>query len=131
MNQTWAIIIALAVVITSAFVISLITELRKTVRSINDFFKTIEGSLKPTLEELQQTLSSLKRVSDDLNTITSDIKLLSGALRDAAADVKRASGAIEALSSSAAVKASGLKAGVRAGLGVLVNNLFSKKGGGT
>jgi uncharacterized protein YoxC len=130
MNQIWLALITLAVVITAGFLISLIIELRKTVRNISDLLKTTEESLKPTLEELQLTLKSLRNISDDINEVTTDIKTFSGSVKDVGMNVRHVSNLVEGLTSSTFIKVTGLKAGIKAGLMVLLSNLFTKKGGG-
>jgi uncharacterized protein YoxC len=130
MSQLWLTLIGIAVVVTAGFVVSLIIELKKTVRSLNDFLKTTEESIKPTLEELQQTLRSLRNVSNDLNDVTTDIKTLSGSVRDVGLNIKHVSNIVEDITSSGYIKVSGVKAGIKTGIMVLLNNLFSRKGGG-
>ena len=130
MNQLWGALIVLSVVATSVFLILLILELRKTARSLSEFLERTEESFKPTLEELQQTLRSLRNVSDNLSDATNDIKTFSMAVRDVGQHVRHISNTIEDVTSSTAIKASGLKVGIRTALGVLLSNLFLKKGGG-
>lgn len=130
MNQIWLLLIVISVVVTSGFIISLIIELKKTVRILNELLKTTEESVKPTLEELQQTLKSLRNVSDDINVVTTDVKTLSGSVRDVGLNIKQVSNLVEEVTSSTLIKASGLKAGIKTGLMFLLNNLFLKKGGG-
>lgn len=130
MSQLWLTLIGISVVVTAGFVISLILEMKKTFHSLNDFLRSREESLKPTLDELQQTLRSLRNVSDDLSEVTSDIKTLSGSLRDIGLNIKSVSNVIEDITSSSYIQASGVKAGLKTGILVLLNNLFSKKGGG-
>lgn len=130
LNYIWLGIIAIAAAATAAYVISLIIELKKTLHSVNALLKTTEDNLKPTLEELQQTLRSLRNVTDDINEVTSDVKVLSKSVRDVGKNVSHVSGLISNVSSLAAMKASGLRAGVKAGVGVLMSNLFSRIGGG-
>lgn len=129
-NSIWFGIIAIAVAALAGYIISLIIELKKTVRSVNELLKTTEDNLKPTLEELQQTLRSLRNVTDDINEVTSDVKVLSKSVRDVGENVSHVSGLISTVTSLAAMKASGLRAGVKAGMGVLISNLFSRIGGG-
>ena len=130
MSQLWLTLIGISVIVTAGFVIWLIIEVKKTLRSLNDFLKTSEESLKPTLEELQQTLRSLRSVSNDLNDVTSDIKTLSGSIRDVGLNIKSVSNMVEDVTSSGYIKVSGMKAGIKTGIMVLLSNLFSKKGGG-
>jgi uncharacterized protein YoxC len=128
MNQIWLIIIAIAVAVTAGFIVSLIIELKKTLRSLNDFLKTTEETIKPTVEELQQVLASVRSVSNDVNDITSDIKTLSGTVRDVGQNIRYASSFIGGLASGTTLKAAGIKAGVKTALGVLLKNFLSKKG---
>ena len=128
-NGLWLALIGIAVVVTAGFVISLIIDLKKTLRSLDGLLNTTEESLKPTLEELQQTLKSLKGISDNLNDVTADMKTLSGSVRDVGLNIKHVSDVVEDVTSSVAIQASGVKAGLKTGLLVLLNNLFFKKGG--
>jgi uncharacterized protein YoxC len=130
MNQIWVGLIALAVVVLAGFIISLIIELKKTAYSLREFLTRGEESIKLTLEELQATLKSMRNISDDINDVTADIKIFSGSVRDVGKNINNLSNLIEDVASSATVKASGLKVGISTALGVLLNNLFSKKGGG-
>jgi uncharacterized protein YoxC len=128
-NQIWLPLIGIAVIVTAGFVVLLIIDLRKTLRSVDLLLKTTEESLKPTLDELQQTLKSLRNVSDDINEVTTDIKTLSGSVRDVGINIRGVSDLIADVTSSTVIQASGLKAGIRAGAEVLLSNLFSKIGG--
>ena len=128
MQETWIWVITIAVVILTGFLVALILELRKTIRSIDSLVKTTDQSLKPTLEELQQTLKNLNNISSDINEVTSDVKTLSNSLRDVGVSVKTAGTLIEHGISTTAIKAMGLKTGVKTGFEVLLKNLLSKKG---
>jgi uncharacterized protein YoxC len=132
MNQIWIWVIVAAIVATSVFLIMLLIELRKTAQSLREFLKTTGESTKTTLDELQQSLKSLRDVSDDIKDVTDDVKTFSDAIRDVGLNVKRISNLVEDVSSSALIKASGFKVGLRTALGVLSSDLLSnlfKKGG--
>jgi uncharacterized protein YoxC len=130
MNQIWLGLIAIAVVVTSGFIVSLIIELKKTTSSLREFLNTTEESLKPTMEELQQTLKSIRNISNNINDIADDIKIFSGSVRNIGENIGRVSKLIEGVTSSTVIKASGLKVGIKTALDILLNNLFSMKGGG-
>jgi uncharacterized protein YoxC len=125
--------------ITVAFIIAVIIfmyvmmELRKTIRALKELVNTTENSLKPTVVELQETLKSVRNVAENATAITTDIKVLSGALKDVGENVKRVSRDIkhmvdfvDGITSSAAVEASSLKAGAKAGFWFLLKNLSKK-----
>ena len=125
--------------ITVAFIIGVIIftyvmlDLRKTIRALKELVNTTENSLKPTVAELQETLKSVRNVAENATAITTDIKVLSGALKDVGENVKRVSRDIkhmvdfvDGITSSAAVEASILKAGAKAGFWFLLKNLSKK-----
>lgn len=129
MNQIWAGLIVIAFLVMVGFLISLIIELKKTARALREWLKTTEELTRPTFEELQQSLKSIKNVSDDINTVTTDIKTFSVALKDTGQNIKTLSTLIEQVTSSTLIKVSGLRAGIRTALEVLLSNIFLKKGG--
>jgi uncharacterized protein YoxC len=129
MNQIVLILIGISVIVTAGFTVSLIIELKKTIRNANELLRTTESILKPTLEELQQTLSSLRNVSEDINEVTTDVKTLSNSVRDVGLNIRSVSNLIENVVSTTAITASGLRAGVKTGLEFLLKNLFSRIGG--
>ncbi len=126
MNNIFAGLIALAALLLTGFLIVLILELKKTYSSIRN---TIENDLKITLEEIRETLKSIRNISENVNDITSDMKTLSGNVRDVGQNIKHVSSLVENVTSVTAVTASGLRAGIKAAMGVILNNLFSRKGG--
>ena len=128
MQETWIWVITGAIVILTGFLIALIVELKKTVRSIDNLVKTTDQSLKPISEELQQTLKKLNDISSDINEVTSDAKALSHTVRDIGISAKTAHTLIERGISTTAIRAMGLKAGIKTGFAVLGKTLLSKKG---
>ncbi len=128
-NQIWLGIIAIAVAVTAGYIISLIIELKKTINSVNVVLKSIEENLNPVLDELQLTLKGLRNISDDINEVTSDVKVLSKSFKDIGVNINRASSFIGTAASFASIRASGLKAGLKTGLGILISNIFSRIGG--
>ncbi|MGZ3514373.1 MAG: hypothetical protein ACXU93_10540, partial [Thermodesulfobacteriota bacterium] len=103
---------------------------RKTIHVLRELGNTMENSLKPTVAELQETLKSVRNVANNVTTVSEDVKILSGSLREVGENVKRVSRDIghvvdfvDGITSSTTVEASGLKAGIKAGLWYLVKNL--------
>jgi len=132
MNQTWLALIAVAVAAAAFFLILLLIELKKTAQTLTDSLKSLEVSVKATLDELQLTLKSLRDVSDNLRGVSGDIRAFSGTVRDVGEHISQVSNVLEGVTSSVLIKASGLRVGVKAALGVLISNLFKncfKKGG--
>ncbi len=128
MNEILVGILVLAVVITAAYLVSLIIELKKTLRSVDTLLKTTEQTLKPTLEELQQTLRNLNNISDNINEVTTDVKTLSGSVKNVGLTIQQVGGVIEDIVSSTTIRALGLRTGIKTGIDVLIKNIFSRKG---
>jgi uncharacterized protein YoxC len=120
-----------AIIVAVIIFIWVMFELRKAIRALKELVSTTENSLKPTVAELQETLKSFREVADNATVVSGDIKVLSGALRDVGENVKHVSGDVkhlvdfaDGMTSSAVVEASGLKAGVKAGVWYFIKNLF-------
>lgn len=127
MNNLWAGLIGLAALVLTGFLIVLILELKKTCRSIRN---TIDNDLTPTLLEVQETLKTIRNISDNVTDITSDVKALTGNVKDVGQNVKHVSDLVGNVTSATSVTVAGLKAGIKTAIGVILNNIFTRKGGG-
>jgi hypothetical protein len=119
-------IITLSCVVLVIVLIYVLLELRVATRKLEQFITTSEISLKPTFEELPGTIRSIRHIAENIATVTDDVKTLSGSVREVGENIRLTSGYIEGIAASSSVQVSGLKAGIRAGLNVLVNNLLTK-----
>lgn len=126
-------LITLAIIVTVIIFIYVMVELRRTIKSLKELVDTTENSLKPAVAELQEALKSVRKVADNVTAVSEDMKILSGSLRDVGENVKRVSRDIgnvvdfvDGITSSAAVEASGLKAGIKAGLWYFAKNLLKQ-----
>ena len=126
-------LITLAIIVTVIIFIYVMVELRRTIKSLKELVDTTENSLKPAVAELQEALKSVRKVADNVTAVSEDMKILSGSLRDVGENVKRVSrdignvvDLVDGITSSAAVEASGLKAGIKAGLWYFAKNLFKQ-----
>ncbi|HXX81062.1 MAG TPA: DUF948 domain-containing protein [Thermodesulfovibrionales bacterium] len=118
-------LITLSCIVAVGVAIFVMIELKGAIRALREFIKTTEGSLKPTLEEFQQTLRSMRNVTDNVTGVTEDVRVLSSSVRDVGENVKRVSELVEDVTSTAAIKVSGLRAGINAATDVLLKNIFS------
>jgi uncharacterized protein YoxC len=119
-------IITLACVVLVIVLIYVLLELRQATQKLEQFITTSETSLKPTLDELPGTIRSIRHIAENIATVTDDVKTLSGSVREVGENIRLTSGYIEEIASSSSVQVSGLRAGIRAGFNVLVNNLLTK-----
>jgi uncharacterized protein YoxC len=126
-------LITVAIIVTVIIFIFVMLELRKTIRALKELVNTTENSLKPTVAELQETLKVVRKVADNVTVLSEDMKILSGSLRDIGENVMRVSrdighvvNFVDGITSSAAVEASGLKAGIKAGLWYFAKNLLKQ-----
>jgi len=119
-------IITLACVVLVIVLIYVLLELRQATRKLEQFITTSETSLKPTFDELPGTIRSIRHIAENIATVTDDIQTLSGSVREVGENIRLTSGYIEEIASSSSVQVSGLRAGIRAGFNVLVNNVLTK-----
>lgn len=120
------IVLAVAVATGILFIIPVLVELRRAVRTLNAVLKITEESLAPTLHELRATLTNLDRITGDISTVTDDVRVFSGSIRQVGKDVRELSGLIGVLGGGIGAKMAGLRAGVGAGLSYFAKNLLRK-----
>jgi ABC-type transporter Mla subunit MlaD len=133
-------IICLAVVAATVTFICVMIEVRNSTRSLKGFVKragetlklteetvrSTEASLRPALEELQQTLKSVRRVTDNVGSVTEDVTVFSGSVRAAGENIRRITRVVDDLTISSTIQVPALKAGIRAAIGVVVQNVLAK-----
>ena len=121
-------VLALAVVAGIAFIVPVLLELRRAVRTLNSVLKITEESLAPTLRELRSTLANLDRITSDVNSVTDDIRMFSGSLRQVGKDLHELRDVVGLLGGGLGAKVAGLRAGISTGFRYMAHNLL-KKGG--
>lgn len=121
-------VLAATTVVGMLFLIPVLIELRRTVRTMNSVLKITEESLAPTLRELRATLENLDRITGDISTVTDDVRVFSGSIRQVGKDVRELSGLIGDLGGGLSVKMAGLRAGIGAGVSYFAKNLLRKRG---
>lgn len=143
----WAIIL-IVFIIAAGFFIYVLLEVKAALRALKEFLKITGGSVAPTMDELQRTLSSVRNstenldslaveaqktlrsmrdVTDNAAAVTRDITVLSGSVREVGENVKHISGLLGDVTFSAVAKATGVRAGIRAAGEVLAKSLFTGK----
>ncbi len=127
MNNLFFGLITLAVLVLTGFIIYIILELKKTIDSVKMSMESIEKTLIPTVEELEMTLKSVRKITDDVGVVTENVKELSGSIREISENVKQVGEAVSAITKTSVVQASGVRAGIRAGFGYFIKNLFTKE----
>ena len=118
--------IILACAILVIVLIYALLELRAATRKLDRFVSTCEALLKPTLDELPGAIRSIRNIAENITTVTDDVQALSGAVRRVGENIRLTSDSIEEIVSYSSIQVSGLRAGIRTGLNVLVNNLLKK-----
>src|SRR5512143_1956647 len=122
------VVLAVAVAVGTLFLIPLLLELRRAVRTLNGVLKITEDSLAPTLRELRSTLENLDRITNDISTVTDDVRVFSSSIRQVGKDVGELSSLIGVLGGGIGAKLAGLRAGFGAGASYLARNLLRKGG---
>ncbi len=96
-------------------------QIKKAATALTDFLAATDLKINPVLKEAEETLKSIRTVYDDIGSATSNIRNISGALSDVAVRVRTFGLLTEGLQNQLAVRITGLKAGIKAALGVLLN----------
>lgn len=127
MNTVFWGLITLAVIVFVGVLITLVVELKSSLRSVNEFLKMAEGTLKPTLEELQLSLKSIRNVTDNITVVTEDVKVLSGSVRNVGDNVRQVTNLIGNVTTGSVIKASSLRVGITTAATVLLKGLLSRR----
>lgn len=126
MNIVLLSIITIVSVVLVVVLIYVLLELRQATRKLEQFITMSENSLRPTLVELPGTIKGVRHIAENIATVTDDVKILSGSIRQVGENIRLTSSFIEEIASSSSVQVLGLRAGIRAGFNVLVNNLLTR-----
>ena len=125
-NLFWG-LMTLAIIVALGVLTAVLLELKAATRALRELLKTTDCSVKPTLDELQNTLKSLRNVTDNITAVTEDVKVLSGSVRDVGENVRHVTELVDGVTSTAVIKVSGFRAGVRAAAEVLLKSCLTGK----
>jgi uncharacterized protein YoxC len=126
MNSIFLGLITFAFLVLVGFIVHVLLELKKSLISLRQSMAATDEILKSTTEELQITLRSVRKVTDDVGIVTGDAKELSGSIRQIGENVQRISSVVGMVTTTSVVQASGLKAGIKAGVGYFLKNILAK-----
>jgi uncharacterized protein YoxC len=133
-DQYWTTILGIGIIVVAitflAAVFLLIysfIQIKKAATALTDFLAATDSKLNPLLKEAEETLKSIRTVSDDIGSATSNIRNISGTLSNVALQVRIFGLLTEGLQNQLSDRITGLKAGIKAALDVLLNK--GKKGG--
>jgi uncharacterized protein YoxC len=121
------IVVAITFLVAVFLLIYSFVQIKKAATALTDFLAATDLKINPVLKEAEETLKSIRTVSDDIGSATSNIRNISGALSDVAVQVRTLGLLTEDLQNRLAVRITGLKAGIKAALGLLLNH--ENKGG--
>jgi uncharacterized protein YoxC len=126
MNNLFFGLITLAVLVLTGFIVYMILELKKTIDMVKLSMESIEKTLIPTVEELHLTLKSVRKITDDVGVVTENVRGLSTSIHEISENVKQVSVAVGTITKTSVIQASGVRAGIKAGFGYFIKNLFTK-----
>jgi|SRR5208283_802724 len=133
-DHMWAIILLsvcffiLLLCILSAIGVLIYTifELRKTAAALNSTLKTTEERLSPVLIETEQFIRSMRKITDDVGTVTDSARNIAEAGNEIVCNLKAFSSLFNELGERWSLRAFGFRAGVKAALDVLIDQIKSR-----
>jgi methyl-accepting chemotaxis protein len=118
-------IMALGFAAAIGFLIYASLEIRRAAQTFKEFLRNTGERINPVLEETEQALKSLKKVSDDVGTVTENARNFSGALYEIVDNFRAISNIIHDVREGMSLRVSGVKAGIKTALEVLIKSLRS------
>jgi len=122
-------VLSIALIILVAFSIPTILQIRKTAKSIDNFLKTIEGSLNPFLSELRASVERINRINEGVEESVKNIQHFTKSIREIGALIDEVNNLLRQTGVSFAVKTASIGVGIKTALSVLAKGII-KKGGG-
>ncbi|OQW97908.1 MAG: hypothetical protein BWK74_05710 [Desulfobacteraceae bacterium A6] len=102
-------------------------QIKKAATALTVFLAATDLKISSVLKEAEETLKSIKTVYDDVGSATSNIRNISGTLSAIALQARTLGLLTEGMQDRLGIRITGLKAGIKAALGVLLNQ--ENKGG--
>ena len=119
-------IIAAVAVIFLVFLIPLILQIKKTVKSAEDFLDAAGKSLTPLLAELKVSIERLNRITEDVEYSVGNVKHLANAVGDIGLLIDELNNFIKKTGLSFTLKTAGIGAGIKAAVGVLMKGIIKR-----
>lgn len=100
---------------------------RRMVNDANLFIKNLDEKMKPLLQESSEAVRNINRISSDVGAVTSSARNLSDAVSVIVNNVVAVTSLVENVKSAIPVRVSGIKAGARAALAVLISQIRDRR----
>ena len=120
------VVLAVVSVIWTVMLVSVGLELRRASWRVQEFIRSLELELKPTIQEAREAIRNLHRASQGVAEGTERVRGALAKLEQAGENVRATTGSIRAVLGSGFIPAASLLAGVRAGTKMLWK-LYSRR----
>lgn len=122
-------IITVILAVLAGFIIPALIEMKVAAAQARRFLMNTEESLNNALNEVEETSRSIRSITDNIHSVTENISSVSSSVSELAEHIEGTVHSVQKLTSLTAGSVLGLKAGIMAAFGVLLDNLFFKRGG--
>lgn len=101
--------------LTAGVLIAALLEMRHTAISVRKFMEKVDENLKPTLDELNETLRKTKKAADNIDAVSEDIRAITSSTKRVAEDVE----AVTSMIREIPPRFSSLWAGIQTALSII------------
>jgi uncharacterized protein YoxC len=119
-------ILAVVSVIWTVALVVVALELRRAAWRLQEFIRSVELELKPTMQEARETIQNLKRAAEGAAEGTERVRAVLMKIEQAGENVRASTTRVRSLLGSRLIPAASLWAGVRVGTKVLWN-LYTRR----
>jgi len=120
-------LLILACIAAVGVLIWVLIGVRRMVNDANLFIKNLDEKMKPLLQESSEAVRNINRISSDIGAVTSSARDLSDAVSVIVKNVVAVTSLVENVKSAIPVRVSGIKAGARAALAVLISEIRNRR----
>ncbi|MBI4654667.1 MAG: DUF948 domain-containing protein [Nitrospirae bacterium] len=120
------ILLTVLLIVWVVFAIPTILQVKRTVKTIEDFLKTTERSLTPLLLELRGSAERINRVTEGIEESVKDVQCLTRSIGEIGKAIDEANSLVRQTGASFAIKTVSIGVGIKTALSILAKGLIKK-----
>ena len=121
------VIITIVILLLTGFLISMIMQIRKTAREAEITLKKINEEMNPLISKINDTVANIRNMSEELNRgVTTTANAVRG-IESVVGNISKVTSLLSVKNLGKKILVSTLWIGIKAGVDVIKNRLFSRK----
>jgi hypothetical protein len=121
------VVLAVVSLLWTVLLIPALLELRRALWRLQEFIRTLELELRPTLQEAREGIRSMKQAGQAVADGAAHLRGAMAAVEEAGGNLRATTGLLRAVFGSRLIPVAGILAGVRAGIKALLKQVGKRR----